>query len=118
MSGTSFDGVDAAIIQTDGQNYIKRILNSFIEYSESEKALYQDSIYKNYRKITNVIDNKHIQVIEKIIKLFGKKVDIIGLHGQTFFHNPKARWTWQYINSKKIMQYFKTNVVVTLELLI
>ena len=111
MSGTSFDGVDAAIIKTDGQNYIKRIEASFIKYSNSEKALYQDSILKNYKKIINIIDNKHKKVIEKIIKKFGKKVDIIGLHGQTFFHNPDSGWTWQYINSKKIMRYFKTNVV-------
>ena len=111
MSGTSFDGVDAAIIKTDGQYYIKRIETSFIKYSNSEKALYQNSILKNYKKITKVIDNKHKQVIEKIIKKFGKKVDVIGLHGQTFFHNPNSGWTWQYINSKRIMRYFKTNVV-------
>tara|TARA_Y100000589_G_scaffold328620_1_gene373143 strand:- start:38 stop:1075 length:1038 start_codon:yes stop_codon:yes gene_type:complete len=111
MSGTSFDGVDAAIIKTDGHHYIKRIETSFIKYSSAEKALYQDSILKNYKKIANVIDNKHKQVIEKIIKKFGKTVDVIGLHGQTFFHNPSSGWTWQYINSKEIMRYFKTNVV-------
>ena len=44
MSGTSFDGVDAAIIKTDGQNYIKRLETSFIKYSNSEKALYQNSV--------------------------------------------------------------------------
>ncbi len=111
MSGTSFDGVDAAIIKTDGNKFIKRIETSFIKYSKFEKALYQDSIFKNYRRITNIIDRKHKQVIEKILNKFGKKVDIIGLHGQTFFHSPNAKWTWQYINSKKIMRYFKTNVV-------
>ena len=111
MSGTSFDGVDAAIIKTDGQSYIKRIETSFIKYSNSEKALYQASILKNYKKITNIIDNRHIQAIGKILKKFSKKVDVIGLHGQTFFHNPSSGWTWQYINSKKIMQHFKTNVV-------
>ncbi len=111
MSGTSFDGVDAAIIKTDGQHFIKRLETSFVKYSNSEKVLYQNSILKNYKKIRNVIDNKHKQVIENIIKKFGKNVDIIGLHGQTFFHNPNSGWTWQYINSKKIMRYFKTNVV-------
>ena len=111
MSGTSFDGVDAAIIKTDGEYYIKRMVSSYIKYSNAEKALYQDSILKNYKKITSLIDNKHIEVIEKIIKKFGKKVDIVGLHGQTFFHNPNSKWSWQYINSKRIMQHFKTNVV-------
>ncbi len=111
MSGTSFDGVDAAIIKTNGKDYIKRIETSFIKYSNREKALYQNSILKNYKIITEVIDNKHKEVIKKILKKFSKKVDIIGLHGQTFFHNPNSGWTWQYINSKRIMRYFKTNVV-------
>ena len=102
MSGTSFDGVDAAIIKTDGQHYIKKLETSFVKYSNSEKVLYQNSILKNYKKITSFIDNKHKEVIEKILKKFGKKVDVIGLHGQTLFHNPNAGWTWQYINSKKI----------------
>ena len=111
MSGTSFDGVDAAIIKTDGQFFIKTIETSFIKYSNAERRLYHNSILKNYKKITKIIDNKHREIIEKVLEKFGKKVDIIGLHGQTFFHNPNARWTWQYINSKKIVQYFKTNVV-------
>ena len=111
MSGTSFDGVDAAIIKTDGKDYIKRIETDFVKYSSSEKALYQSSILKNYKIITKAIDNKHKKVIKKILKKFAKKVDIIGLHGQTFFHNPNSGWTWQYINSKKIMRYFKINVV-------
>ena len=43
MSGTSFDGVDAAIIKTDGEHFIKRIETSFIEYSNSERAFYENS---------------------------------------------------------------------------
>ena len=35
MSGTSFDGVDAAIIKTDGKYYIKRIETDFVKYSNS-----------------------------------------------------------------------------------
>ena len=111
MSGTSFDGVDAAIIKTDGQYFIKTIETSFIKYSKTDRYIYHNSILKNYKKITKIIDNKHIEIIKKILEKFGKKVDIIGLHGQTFFHSPNARWTWQYINSKKIMRYFKTSVV-------
>ena len=111
MSGTSFDGVDAAIIETDGEYFIKKIESSFIEYNKEERNIYYNSILKNYSKITSIVDHKHKLVIENILNKFGKKVDIIGLHGQTFFHNPNAKWTWQYINSKYIAQCFKTNVI-------
>ena len=65
MSGTSFDGVDAAIIKTDGQYFIKTIESIFIKYSNAEKSLYHNSILKNYKKITKIIDNKHRETIEK-----------------------------------------------------
>ncbi len=111
MSGTSFDGVDVAIIKTDGKNYIKKIDTNFIEYNSYEKKLYNNSILENYSKIKEIIDNKHILAIKEILKKFNKKLDVIGLHGQTFFHEPLAKWTWQYINSKIISKTFKTNVI-------
>ena len=33
MSGTSFDGVDAAMIKTDGKNHIEFIDSEFFPYS-------------------------------------------------------------------------------------
>ena len=50
MSGTSFDGVDAAIIETDGKYFIKKVETSFIEYNKKEREIYHDSILKNYSK--------------------------------------------------------------------
>ena len=41
MSGTSFDGVDAALIKTDGENYFKFIDSAFLSYSKKEKRLYK-----------------------------------------------------------------------------
>ena len=72
MSGTSFDGVDAAIIETDGKYFIKKVESSFIEYDKKERNIYHDSILKNYSKITSIIDNKHKLVIENILNKFGE----------------------------------------------
>ena len=52
MSGTSFDGVDAALIKTDGENYIKFIDSAFLSYSKKEKRLYKSSILKNFSFLT------------------------------------------------------------------
>ena len=41
MSGTSMDGVDASIIQTDGNSEYKAILDKYFEYPES---IYNDLI--------------------------------------------------------------------------
>ena len=37
MSGTSGDGVDASIIQSDGQNKYKVILDKYFKYDEIEE---------------------------------------------------------------------------------
>ena len=65
MSGTSFDGVDAALIKTNGLNSIELIDTSYVEYTTLEKNLYNSSIIKNYKKITNTINDKHISAIIK-----------------------------------------------------
>lgn len=111
MSGTSFDGVDAALIKTNGRSFIELIDTSYVEYSPLEKNLYSSSIIKNYKKIKEIINYKHILAIKKLLKNNSHEVDVIGLHGQTFFHKPKKKWTWQYINAELIAKYFKVKVI-------
>ena len=111
MSGTSFDGVDAALIKTNGRNFIELIDTSYVEYSAKEKSLYNNSIIKNYKKITNIINDKHIAAIKILLTNNSHEIDVIGVHGQTFFHKPNKRWTWQYINAELIARYFKVKVI-------
>ena len=111
MSGTSFDGVDAALIKTNGRNFIELIDTSYVEYSPLEKSLYNSSIIKNYKKITDIINNKHISAIKILLTNNSNDIDVIGLHGQTFYHKPNESWTWQYINSELIAKYFNVKVI-------
>ena len=48
MSGTN-DGVDAALIRTDGKNHIE-VIDSFLEYDNEEKKLYKSSVLQNSKK--------------------------------------------------------------------
>ncbi len=101
MSGTSMDGVDASVIQTDGKLKYKAILDKYFEYPE---AIYKHLI-KLRDKIKGLKDlkefSKEIKNIEKEITLFHAKavsqilkktkvnVNFIGFHGQTIYHNEK-----------------------------
>lgn len=119
MSGTSFDGVDVALIKTDGYDYAEEVCSAFIEYTKEEKNLYHFSLFQNLNKLKEIIDQKHIQCIEKLLKEINfdsKNIDVIGVHGQTFAHNPEERWSWQYINVNKIVQKFQIKVVSELRL--
>ena len=114
MSGTSFDGVDVAMIKTDGEDYIKFIDSAFIPYTKKEKFSFQSSLINNYLHIINFINKKHLKAIKLLLKktkIKSNEVDLIGLHGQTIFHKPQEKWSWQYIDAEKFLKTFKTNIV-------
>ena len=74
MSGTSADGVDASIIQSDGDTEYKVILNKYFKYGHN--------IYENIHNLKEKINNskdlknlsKKIQPLEKEITLFHASV--------------------------------------------
>mgnify|MGYP003324034927 CR=1 FL=1 len=58
MSGTSMDGVDASVIQTDGKSQYTAILDKYYEYPKS--------IYKNLTKLRDKIkDSKDLKKYQK-----------------------------------------------------
>ena len=119
MSGTSFDGVDVSLIKTDGRNYVKHIYSASEEYSEAEKKIYNSPFIENYHKIKDIINFKHKKAIKQLInrqKIDLKKIDIIGLHGQTIKHKPSEGWSWQYINPKYFLNEFRTKIITDFRL--
>jgi len=103
MSGTSMDGIDASIIRSNGEDQYESIFNEYFAYDE---GIYKDLV--NLRNKINsandlILNSKLIKDIEKKITLFhgqicnkviGKNsihIDLIGFHGQTIFHDAKAK---------------------------
>ena len=123
MSGTSMDGVDASIIQTDGKHEYKAILDKYFEYPKD--------IYKNLTTLRDKIKSpkdlkkhqKQIKVVEKEITIFHAKavneilkkkkvnIDFIGFHGQTIFHNAEEKITKQLGDGKVLSKLTKKKVV-------
>ena len=74
MSGTSMDGVDASIIQSNGEEKYKGIIDKYYEYP---KAIYKDLTairdkIKSLKDLNNF--SNEIKNIEKDITLFHGKV--------------------------------------------
>ena len=123
MSGTSMDGVDASIIQTDGKSKYKAIFDKFF--------IYPERIYRNLTKIRDKIKcskdlkklQQQIESIEKEITIFHAKavnkllkksslnIDFIGFHGQTIFHNAVEKITKQLGDGKLLSKLTKKKVV-------
>ena len=121
MSGTSGDGVDASIIQSDGNSKYKAIKDKYFEY---DRQIYQN-IHDLKEKIHNFTDlkkfTKELNDLENQITLFHAKVvkevsghqqiDVVGFHGQTIYHNSKEKISNQLGNGELLSQLTKKNIV-------
>tara|TARA_Y100001970_G_scaffold10199_1_gene12047 strand:+ start:15 stop:1175 length:1161 start_codon:yes stop_codon:yes gene_type:complete len=123
MSGTSMDGVDASVIQTDGKSSYKPILDKYFEYP---KAIYKqltklrDKIKssKDLKKFSKEIKNVekeitlfHAKAVHQILKRTKVNLNFIGFHGQTIYHNAKEKISKQLGDGKLLSKITKKTVV-------
>ena len=123
MSGTSGDGVDASLINSDGKQYYKVLINKYFKYSDE----ISQNIYKLKKNINNIDDIKifssEINDLERKITLFHSNVvyeftkkkdfgiDLIGFHGQTILHRPKNKYSKQLGDGNLLSQLSKKEVI-------
>jgi anhydro-N-acetylmuramic acid kinase len=110
MSGTSMDGVDAALIETDGERI--EAFGPFMgrPYSDAERELLlgaledaEDLVGRDARpgilgEAEKLITRAHVQAVEALMRENGlkpKDISVIGFHGQTVLHRPEAGLTVQ-----------------------
>jgi anhydro-N-acetylmuramic acid kinase len=126
MSGTSSDGIDASIIKSDGENEVHFIGNFFLAYEENvkikirslkEKINLISDLNKNKLEIATLereitlLHAKTVDLITKKNKIDKSKIDLIGFHGHTIFHNFAEKKTIQIGDGKLLAQLTNSNVV-------
>lgn len=109
MSGTSADGVDAALIETDGEGHIAAIAFADRPYTDSERALIREAARHALtlaapgpdpliERAGQLLTGAHA---EAVAALPGQEsATLIGFHGQTVAHRPpgsgvESPFTWQ-----------------------
>ena len=95
MSGTSMDGVDAALILTDGDEVFEFGATGYRPYLPDERAVIAAAQGKwptdaGVAEAAEVVENAHVELIGR----FGG-VELVGFHGQTLAHEPGGRGTHQ-----------------------
>ena len=94
MSGTSLDGVDAAMVLTDGIRIESFGESTFRPYTASESATLRAALGKwqgdDTRQAAEVIRHAHIDALSRL-----EGAELVGFHGQTLAHEPKGRGTHQ-----------------------
>ena len=123
MSGTSMDGADLSLIQTDGYDYYTQISDKYYEFDDK---LYRDLLHLR-ESIRNSIDlqtkSQLINKIEKKFTLFNAKIinefiikarikpNLIGFHGHTIYHNSQDKISKQIGDGKLLSQLTKCIVI-------
>ena len=123
MSGTSADGVDASVIQSDGDTEYKVILDKYFKYDQNiyenihnlkEKINDSKDLKKLSKEIT-ILEKKitsfHANVVNNINKEFKPNIDFVGFHGQTIFHNAKEKISKQLGDGKLLSILTKKTII-------
>lgn len=126
MSGTSLDGIDAALVDTDGEGIaipgpaitapydpetramLRAALNDALGVAKGAPVPF--SIREAERRSTEA----HANAVKTLLAKAGlqpQQVALIGYHGQTILHRPTQRWTWQIGDSALLARLTGIDVV-------
>ena len=111
MSGTSMDGIDLALIETDGDTALSFGPTGFRPYDDADRRLLRAAL-SDATAITSDrsdrpgvlaeaearVTTRHAEAIEQFLSDHGldpRVIDIVGFHGQTVLHRPERRLTVQ-----------------------
>jgi len=123
MSGTSGDGVDVSLISSDGIDQYNEILNEYFEYdlktyenihNLKSKILKLDDLKENANEINNLekeITLFHAKAVSKISESIDQKIDFVGFHGQTIYHNSSEKMSKQIGDGNLLSQLTKKIVI-------
>ena len=100
MSGTSLDGVDAALIETDGVQVGARGAAITVPYDPElraglrrllDRAAELDATDPELLRLERRLTDVHVHAVAAL----GEPATLIGFHGQTILHRPGQGRTWQ-----------------------
>jgi anhydro-N-acetylmuramic acid kinase len=110
MSGTSLDGIDVAMLETDGEDVVTRGPAATYPYRPDQQAVLQEALSaaRHLEERTarpgilaeaeQALTQWHAEAVERFAAETGVAlagIGVIGFHGQTVIHRPERRLTVQ-----------------------
>jgi anhydro-N-acetylmuramic acid kinase len=126
MSGTSLDGIDAALVETDGEDIAVPGAALAVPYDAETRAMLRAALDEarevaegapvpySIRDAEQRLTEAHAEAVKALLKKAGlssRDVALIGFHGQTILHRPAQRWTWQIGNGALLARLTGIDVV-------
>jgi len=90
MSGTSLDGIDVALIETDGYGVVTPVSFLSVPYEDGLREQLRACFGKVDREDADVVAAERAMTLAhaEAVKQLGETADVIGFHGQTIYHAP------------------------------
>lgn len=121
ISGTSMDGIDVALLRTDGERvrrtglgksypYPDALRTELLEFLRDPSVAERDPLADLEMRVTDA----HIQAIELFIRehaIDRKSINVVGMHGQTVWHRPEKRFTRQLVDGLRAARRMGLDVV-------
>ena len=103
MSGTSVDGVDVALIETEGDTVATFGPVLTVAYDDATRRLIRAAFGSEEqttatRAAEQAVTDAHVAAVRRWSETSGialSTLDVVGFHGQTITHRPEKRFTWQ-----------------------
>ncbi len=126
MSGTSLDGIDIALLETDGENRVGRGPFTSFSYTEDQQKILRqalvDAVALHERgerpaslgRAEALLTEWHAEIVLKFLRanrLHQREIDVIGFHGQTVLHRPDEHLTVQLGDGVALAKATRINVV-------
>jgi anhydro-N-acetylmuramic acid kinase len=121
ISGTSMDGIDVSIVETDGEAFVKPGPGRTFSYPSDLRKTLQELIAEPARaqnepleEIERAVTNAHVAAIRRFMDETGlspREVSLIGFHGQTVYHRPEIRFTRQLGSGAMVAQELNIDTV-------
>ena len=110
MSGTSLDGVDAAMLHTDGETIFEFGDDAYRAYSDAEHTALKDALGRwqgdDVSAAQDIVQTAHQQLLSEF-----SGAELIGFHGQTLAHEPRGRGTYQLGDGAELAEALGVPVV-------
>ncbi|WP_088183213.1 anhydro-N-acetylmuramic acid kinase [Sphingobium sp. Z007] len=128
MSGTSRDGIDAALIETDGEGQARAVEFHAMAYDDGFRVRLAEACLRAMAmeapgfepliaSVEAELTERHVQAVADLLGRSGhiaQDVAAIGFHGHTVAHRPDRGWTWQIGDGAGLAGAFGIAVVADL----
>lgn len=131
MSGTSLDGIDLALLETDGEAHIVALRDGFAAYDGATRAALREALDSAAALPTPVladlalwpselisadalVTQAHIEAVQNFLSSSGsagETISLIGFHGQTLVHRPEDGFTLQIGDGQALAQALGVDVI-------